>query len=218
MGSLKKFNLNFLIYKYDVKFFFESGTWKGIGLKYACASKFQKLISSEIVSDFATDAAKKFSHDKRVKVVNDSSVNALASELISLNGNCLFWLDAHYPGADDKQADYNDELDEDIRLPLEKEVEIISKRVNNYNDVIIIDDLRIYEDGPYKNGNIPHDILPPTVRNIDFIYKYFTNSHVIEKFYDNEGYVVVYPKDFSSVPKWYTYYHNLKKVFTKKIM
>lgn len=64
----------------------------------------------------------------------------------------------------------------------------------NFNDVIIVDDLRIYETGPFKGGNMPDNIIPPAKRNIDFVYELFSKSHDIIKLYDDHGYIVIVPK------------------------
>ena len=73
--------------------------------------------------------------------------------LPQLEGNTLFWLDAHFPGADFGLASYGDEEDLDKRLPLRSELEIIVKGRDVSNDVFVIDDLRVYEDGPFETGN-----------------------------------------------------------------
>jgi hypothetical protein len=118
-----------------------------------------------------------------------------------LYGNCLFWLDAHFPGADAGMARYDAAMDEDIRLPLEKELTIIHECRKNCNDLLIIDDMRVYEDGPYENGNSPVDTLPRNDRNLDFINRLFGRTHISMKTYRNEGYILLFPKAANRLTK-----------------
>ena len=106
----------------------------------------------------------------------------------------MFWLDAHFPGAEEGLNDYNDESREIYRLPLEKELEIISKRTGVYNDVIIIDDLRIYENGDFESGNLPSNINRPSTPGVKFIYDLFEKTHEILRCYKHEGYLILLPK------------------------
>ena len=111
-----------------------------------------------------------------------------------MEGNCIFWLDAHYPGAEEGIKRYNDEQEEFVKLPLQKELELIAARANRFQDLILVDDLRIYEEGPFKKGNLPKDVLPPKVRNTHFVANLFKSTHEISKLYDDEGYMVLLPK------------------------
>ena len=82
-----------------------------------------------------------------------------------------------------------------IRLPLETELRIIKKNREHFNDVIIIDDLRIYEDGHFGNGPAPlPDRLPRGQRTLDFINELFSDSHTITRIYLDEGYIFITPK------------------------
>jgi hypothetical protein len=126
--------------------------------------------------------------------MENTSVAALAGTIPDLDGNCLFWLDAHFPGADAGMKDYDDVKYETLRLPLVNEIETICQLRKKCKDVLIIDDLRIYEDGPFENGNVPVDALPFEDRNINFIYQSFKKSHVILKSYLDEGYILIFPK------------------------
>lgn len=194
MGSLKRFNLQRIIDNYGITTFFETGTWRGDGLAYACRHPFKKLLSSEIVPEFARKAEERFAADARVKIIEADSLTALERSLTDLNGHCIFWLDAHFPAADEGLQGFNVVEDESIRLPLEKEMEIIARRKGQYKDVILIDDLRIYEDGDYDQGNLPDNILPPKIRNIDFADRLFGDTHDIYRSNRMEGFMYLLPK------------------------
>ena len=194
MGSLKRFDLNRIIKDYNIAYLFETGTFLGDGVAYAQQSNFKKIFSVEIIPQIAADARKRFANDTSVEIITADSISALQKTLPTLNENIIFWLDAHFPGADAGLTHYDADNNEELRLPLTKELATISKlRVNN-NDVFILDDLRIYEDGPYELGNVPTDALPKTNRNLNFVYEYFDKSHFIIKSYLDEGYTILFPK------------------------
>lgn len=201
MGFINQFNLSRIIREYNIHYFFETGTWKGDAVAYALQFSFEKIISAEIIPAIADKAKSRFQQEPRVKIIEASSAEALSAELPLLNNNCLFWLDAHFPGADAGLVSYDAMKDEDIRLPLEKELTIIQEFRKNYNDILIIDDLRVYEEGPYENGNAPADTLPQKNRDPDFIGRIFGKSHTIMKTYRNEGYLLLFPKAANRLTK-----------------
>lgn len=200
MGLIKRFNLDKMIEDYKTTVFFETGTFWGDGVAYALQSSFERIISVEIVPDIAKKAADRFAANKQVKIVEAESTAAMEKELGQISDNCVFWLDAHFPGADAGMKEYNADMDEGVRLPLVHESAIIHRLRKGKRDVIIMDDLRIYEDGPFTNGNVPADALPKEDRNIDFVYKYFNATHSVHKLYQEEGYILLLPK-----PGWWSF-------------
>jgi hypothetical protein len=148
MGYLQTFALAELIGKYGLEIYFESGAGTGTGFRYAKEHSFEKYFGVEIVEDRAKDLIKEFKDDKSVEIYWGKSVNFLEKVLAGNPGkNFLFWLDGHYPG--EKYSGANvEEL-----LPLKKELELIFKHDGKH--VIIIDDLRIYEDAAYESGVLP---------------------------------------------------------------
>ena len=112
--------------------------------------------------------------------------------LPQLEGNTLFWLDAHFPGADFGLASYGDEEDLDKRLPLRSELEIIVKGRDVSNDVFVIDDLRVYEDGPFETGNWAERNLYGG-DGITFIEDLFEDTHFVVRSYNKQGFVILLP-------------------------
>lgn len=218
MGRIKRFNLSRLMQQHQASFFFETGTWRGDGLAYAAKHPFKKLYSSEIIESIAQTAQKRFSTDNRVEIITDSSIDALRKTLASINGNCIFWLDAHFPGAEEGLKSYNEVDEESIKLPLQTELEIISARKAKYQDVILIDDLRIYEEGNYDSGNLPDSVIPPKVRNTDFAYELFDDTHTVLKFYKDEGYLVLLPKKTNPLSFAQTSYFKIYNSLFKKLL
>jgi len=194
MGFINQFNIDRIVREFNINNFFETGTWKGDAVAHALQFPFEKIISAEIVHSIADEAKSRFKNEKRVTIVESSSIKALSAELPLVKGNCLFWLDAHFPGADAGIVSYDAEKEDDIRLPLEKELSIIHEIRQSNQDLLIIDDIRVYEDGPYENGNSPADTLPRKDRNLDFINLLFGKTHISMKTYRNEGYVLLFPR------------------------
>lgn len=195
MGSIRRFDLSRIAHEYKLPVFFETGTFRGDGVAFALESSFQKIFSIEIVPEIGSQARNRFAQNDRVEILTNDSISALKEKLPTLDRNCLFWLDAHFPGADAGLTRYDDGDDENLRLPLAKELEAIRDYHSRFKkDVFILDDLRIYEDGPFQNGAVPVDALPASKRNIDFVFQHFQRSHLIFRSYLDEGYLLLFPK------------------------
>ena len=196
MGSIKRFNLDLAIRQYDAPVFFETGTWRGDGLAYACKAPFHKLLSVEIIPELAEKARERFAGDQRVEIIESDSIQAFEDHLDVLSENIIFWLDAHYPGAEEGLAGYDAELGaHDRRLPLEMELELIYNKRRHNRDLIIIDDLRIYEQGNYESGNLPVKITDNAKGKLNPAISRFESTHEIIRLKANEGYLVLRPKD-----------------------
>lgn len=218
MGSIKRFNVARLRDQYKLQYFFETGTWKGDGLAYAAKTGFKKLYSSEIIDSIAKEAEKRFKHDKRIKIITDASTNALKNFLPEIDASCMFWLDAHFPGAEEGLQEYNATKEETVKLPLHVELEIIAARKNLFNDVILIDDLRIYEEGDFESGNMPAHILRPANKALDFVHDLFSDTHTINKSYRSEGYLYLLPKNSAPVTGLKTLYYTFIDKWKKTIV
>jgi hypothetical protein len=194
MGSLNRFDLSRIIKEYNTPNMFETGTFWGDGVAHALHLPFSNIISVEIIPAIAAKARCRFAANEKVKIMETDSISALERQLPKLEGNTVFWLDAHFPGADAGLTDHADGTDELFRLPLIKETELISKFRKKFHDVLILDDLRIYEDGPYQNGPVPSNAIPKGGRSLSFVYQYFEATHYIFKSYLDEGYTLLFPK------------------------
>lgn len=195
MGSLRRFNLSRIKRIYQTPYFLETGTWKGDGVAYALRHGFEKIFSSEIIPEIAQKAKNRFSANPEVTIFEGDSIHALEQLLPEIHGNCVFWLDAHFPGAEEGLSSYNETPETNIRLPLQDEIATLLKQRAQYKDVILIDDLRIYEQGPFESGNVPAGIDLPEGLNLDFILEAFNDTHDIIKSHRNEGYLMIFPKD-----------------------
>ena len=199
MGTLRFFNLQPLMEQYGCRFLVETGTGIGDGLHYASYFAFEKLWSVEIHPDIAATARERFARDPRIGILEQTSEEALAAVLPTIDRAVpiLFWLDAHFPGADFGLATYQDERVLDRRLPLARELDLIGRLRHPCRDVLLIDDLRIYEDGPWEMGPMPDyaQTLPPEMRNIDFVLSPpWSRTHDLKRFHEHTGYLVLVPK------------------------
>lgn len=199
MGTLRFFNLQSMMEAYGCRSLFETGTGIGDGVQYASYFHFDRIWTVEIHADIAATARERFSGDARIEVIHATSEEALSRVLPGVPNDApiLFWLDAHFPGADFGLAGYKDEKDADRRLPLERELALIAKLRHPCRDVLLIDDLRIYEDGPYEMGTMPEfaQTLPPERRNIDFVQRApWSATHDLQRFHQQTGFLVLTPR------------------------
>jgi hypothetical protein len=200
MGHIKETNVEEYIKKYNLKNYIETGTGIGDCLEYIITNfTFSKYYTIEINEKICNSAIFRLQSKKidlsKVNFVNSKSTPALEKILPDISGNTLFFLDAHFPGADFHLASYFDEKDENIRIPLKKEIETIVRLKNEFEkDVFVIDDLRIYEDGPFEGGNWPLRQQLGS-EGIEFVYDLLSNTHEVIKNYKSQGYIIALPKD-----------------------
>lgn len=184
MGSLVDFDNNCvglrqLKHQFNITVFVETGCFQGNSLKYA-SKLFNKLFSCDI--DPAMVALCSNIPNTTIKV--GTSLEFLEQILPELErDNVMFYLDAHLPDC----TKINDSWESsDLNFPLIDELAIINKYRKGRRDVIICDDLRMYEDGPFTGGNWA-DRSRYSV-DLSFLTQY--NYHVM-KFYNQEGYILL---------------------------
>jgi hypothetical protein len=203
MGTLQAFDISELMEKYNLTVFFETGTAEGAGIQYIVRFPFKKIYTVEIVKRQVEKLRIKFDtllYDWNIlNIIHGDSLSVMEELLPKINGNILFWLDAHYPMADLIQNDINKKIeayvgagldDKKIRLPLENEIELIKKLRPNKKDVILLDDLHIY-----SNNISPEAFwLMPQQRFSENFYKdVLKDSHMFKQVNDMQG--VLLPND-----------------------
>ena len=201
MGALYKFEIDKIREKFNLTTLVETGTFKGTGVQFALDKGFKKVISIEIDEELSKAAQEKFK-DYDVKIITGDSSEVM--QTLTIKGNALFWLDAHFPGADAGKARYDAVEEYNTRLPLEKEINFIKSRVGKYADVIICDDLCIYEDNKELDFNFDKHcndhgfgVTRKSVggKGIDFIHNAFDKTHTIKKIYKDQGYIAILPNE-----------------------
>ena len=192
MSELYNINIKEFRDKYDIKNFVETGFYQGTGVSYAIDIGFDEIYSVDIKREYINNGMKKFKEFDNIYLFNNTSVSYLKAILESINGErTLFWLDAHLPAMYNVEHDPNNKA---IVTPLKNELLIIKDKIGIEKDVIIMDDARIYIDGPFELGNFPdkHNYI---IESADFIYDIFKETHNIELSYKETGIFYLTPKD-----------------------
>lgn len=204
MGSITQFDLNIYIDNYNCRTYVETGTGMAECLSYAIKYPFIKLYSVELDEDLVNQAKNKININS-VEIINDYSTNALENKILKElpKEPVLFFLDAHFPGADFHKITYEESITKykEDSLPLNREIDIILKNRDISNDVFIIDDWFLYQpELKYEAHN-----------TVNWAYKQLQDSlglmtdgnHIINKFRDthtifvdprSQGYLIITPK------------------------
>lgn len=151
--------------------------------------------SIEILERIYNEAVEYFKNNDKVCMHHGPSHEELPKVIGELDENpALFFLDAHFP--DSYRDKYNREVIRDdpdhIKIPLEGELRIVCQNRDISKDIIVIDDIRIYKNGPYQNGNFENKDLHGG-ENLDFVYELLDETHVIVESYLQEGYLICFP-------------------------
>lgn len=192
MGSLKKFKLNDIINKYNLKTFIETGTGVGDSLFYAAKHSFEHCYSIETKDQLFEKTSKIFNSDY-ISVLNGPYSQELKKLLPKISSDpILFFLDEHFPsGADFNLGGCSDVEDDMLNMPIVEELELICQNRKANKDVIIIDDLRLFK--PYTPNPLPDELsIFPKV--IETCAQYFQKSHEFLEVQQDEGYLVLLPK------------------------
>ena len=156
MGFLGYFDLNKFLK--HCPYFIETGLGGGAGIIHAKQFPFKKLYSMETI-DVIYESGKAALEplDDRIEIFQGTSIEILPDLLLKIpqEEGIVFWLDAHYPGADYGIGTHKDAYPADVKFPLVEELDIISKTRSLNNCIIICDDYRIYKEGKYDNGVLP---------------------------------------------------------------
>lgn len=119
---------------YGISTFIETGTYLG-DMVFAVRKRASKIISIEISEDLASKARARFSKYPEIRIIHGDSSKELPNVLPSIEGPCLFWLDAHYSGGITEG--------DPARSPISEEIEAIMRHASS-NHVILLDDARLF--------------------------------------------------------------------------
>jgi hypothetical protein len=183
MGSTAPFNLA----HYGCDIYVETGTGHANCLKQAVASNcFKRHYSVDIDEILVRDARRVF---PQAIIEQGTSVEVLerwlSSGEIKDEERVLFFLDAHFPGADFRGATYD--VKAPNAVPLEQELTLIKKYRPHGKDYIICDDARIYDMRQWHNGAIEWLQVPG---GLSFVYELFSEDKVNIDLRE-EGYILI---------------------------
>jgi len=198
-------NLEKLVKVLNLKNFVESGTGDCSSMKIAAdLNLFENLYGIDLDEDLYNRAVSMFKSS--VNMYNGYSKDEMLKIVGELSDKpTLFWLDAHFPGADYKGVKYDAEKDDSKRIPLEAELKIISENRDITNDVFIIDDLRIYADLP---GGSWEFRSTAGAENHDFIETLIGKTHLLVEHHQDQGYMLGFPLSVSEEIVRSTINHN----------
>lgn len=124
--------------RYGLRIFVETGTFLGDTVE-ALKGLFERVFTIEISSELASNARKRFKHDRHIRVIEGDSGKELQRLIPEIDGPCLFWLDGHYSGGitgrGEKDTPIYEELAHILGAP-------------DLGHVIVIDDARLFGADP----------------------------------------------------------------------
>jgi len=210
MGLLREHKLTDYIDRYNLKYYFETGTGKAECLEYALRYPFEEYWTVDIDEDLIEESFKKFQNmRKNINLLIGKSIDILDEYVpqIPKESPTLFYLDAHFPGADFQKCTYEESIREHKKdaFPLEEEVDVILEKRDISKDVFIIDDLVLYEEGDFEclkvgcvweYGWLQEELDLKT--DSKFLYEKFEKTHDFKKDLRSQGYLIITPKQNES--------------------
>ncbi len=187
MSGFQDINIVPLVQQYKLVNFVETGCHTGSGLAHAIRCGLVNIYSCDIDKKFVDYCKQQFGD--RVYVEHKHSVDFLTDIVDVLPGNCLFWLDAHFPELTGGTSSNAEE-----RFPLFKELQVISKKYDVEKDLIIIDDIRVIisDDNPIKQEfDDQYKITGTTIKDLVDLFP----NHDSEIVDFQEGLLVFRPKE-----------------------
>jgi len=210
MGLLREHKLTDYIDRYNLKYYFETGTGKAECLEYALRYPFEEYWTVDIDEDLIEESFNKFRNmSKNINLLIGKSTEILDEYVpqIPKESPTLFYLDAHFPGADFQKCTYEESIREHKKdaFPLEEEVDVILEKRDISKDVFIIDDLVLYEEGDFEclkvgcvweYGWLQEELDLKT--DSKFLYEKFEKTHDFKKDLRSQGYLIITPKQNES--------------------
>ena len=179
MGSIARFGLTAIMEKHGLRHFIGVGAGDGESLAHASRFGFKSLATSETDHTRYVKLKTQFEPDTRTCIAHDDPVHFLQEALFTTPTDepVLIWFD--------------DPLAVDLPICLGT---IRANRPGH--DVIIVDDLRVFTDGPFEHGNVPANLRPqcPENRDPSLFSAIIGRTHDVYFDFAHEGYAVMVPK------------------------
>ena len=185
-----------MLKNFGIKNFVETGTGDG--------SSMDKVLMAEIVDNAYGIELDDELYDNLEKAYDDIDYMHLykgysEDEMVNVMDDideepALFWLDAHFPGADYGPAGYGAEQDVNKRLPMETELRIMKEKRDLSKDIIFMDDLRIYVDRNFVAGNWDQRRMYRG-DGYDFVEELIGDTHVLVEHHADQAYLLAFPVD-----------------------
>ena len=154
MGTLRRFDIARIRSAAGIDELVETGSGQGDSLAWARAAGISHCWSVELHAQLARQCQRRFAADSAVTVATGDSREFLA-QLPASPRPRLYFLDAHFAGgADFGFADYVVSAGHEASFPLLDEIAVLLPRLGA-QDIVIIDDARMYFAGTFQNGECP---------------------------------------------------------------
>lgn len=198
MGTLRRFILSEMRSSAGTVELVETGTGRGDSLMWARSAGFSSCRSVELHEELARSSQQRFADDPSVQIVHGDSRRFLA-DLPESPFPRLYYLDAHFAGgADFGLIDYVRSATHEGSFPLLGELEVLLPRLRA-GDIVLIDDARMYVDGPFQAGECPdfarrwheRDALLQRLGNCASTHQQLLLRH-------DEGYILLVPNRLST--------------------
>jgi len=205
MGELHRFDLQPFVEKFNLKTYFETGTGKAVSLRHALRFSFDDYFSVDIDSELIEEASYLKKECVNLTLIEGFSKDAIRDIVPVLDNQkaVLFFLDAHFPGADFHKISYENSIRKYKKdaFPLLGEIQLIKSLRDTSKDMFIIDDLMLYEMGDYgcfqegvfwKYEWLQKELGLET--SSEPIYEAFENTHSFKKDLRDQGYLLITPQ------------------------
>lgn len=197
MAVLSDFDVVGLMRDWRCRYLVETGTGAGKNIDVAAELPFEQIFSIEGKHAVALQAGLRFSKNQSITIIHGRNERGLAEALddIPAAAPVLFLLGAHAPGGEFRSFTETDKDGNPRLLPVERLLRLLIGRRDIARDVLLIDDLRIYEDGSWEDGPCPDDQRPAAeYRRAGLFEDLLGGSHRLERLFRRTGYLCAYPQ------------------------
>lgn len=192
MGTLNDFDLDGLIARHGCRVFVEVGLGAGKAVEQAAATSFELIFAVEPGHKPALEAGIRHAKDHRITIVHAKRERGLDEALDEVPAGlpALILLAAPREGFAFGAAPQGAAPG----LPIERELRLLAGRRDLSRDVLLIDELRLYEDIACEAGLTQADRRPPAeLRRLAFIEEILGATHRIERSAKGTGYLCAFP-------------------------
>lgn len=197
MGTLSRIGLAELVRAHRLDTLVETGT--GHGHSLLAALQVPALVDLRSIEvDFETWHRHRvgFATEPRVRLYHGDSVTvlpAIVAELAHLDRRVLWFLDAHFPGSGRLDPLPMAVLAGEDPVPIMREFSALTDRRDLSRDVVVVDDLCLFEPGDYE-ADAPDLRAALGVRRLDWIDEALADTHEITRSTRDGGYLIARPR------------------------
>lgn len=185
-----------MLKNFGIKNFVETGTGDGSSMdKVLLTEIVDNAYGIELDDELYANLAEAYAGIDYMHLYKGYSEDKMANVMDDIDDEpALFWLDAHFPGADYGPAGYGAEEDVNKRLPMEAELRVMKEKRDLSKDIIFMDDLRIYVDRGYEAGNWDQRKMYGG-DGYEFVEELIGDTHVLVEHHGDQGYLLAFPVD-----------------------